>query len=249
MSMDSFPRGLSQPQAGHRFAVDSLLLACFARPKPGDRVLDLGSGCGVVALGLLLHNPGVELQVTGLDLEQAMVACARENARILGLQESCEFLVQDIREARGQGELTAESCDLVLCNPPYRAQGRGRQSPSLEKNRARFEVHSSLEDFLQVGSFALKNKAHLALVYPAQRLDYLLQLLSEYRLRAKGLRLVHGRIDSPASLALVLARKNGGPGLEVQPPLFLYTRDKKTNRPTQQALQFCPFLGQKARIP
>ncbi|MFP4392246.1 MAG: tRNA1(Val) (adenine(37)-N6)-methyltransferase [Desulfohalobiaceae bacterium] len=239
---NQFPSGLRQPSKGHRFAVDSLLLSCFPRPKPGDRILDLGSGCGVVCLGLLLQNPGLGLQITGLELDQEMVACARENAKTLGLQDSCEFLLQDLRQTRQQGQVSVESFDLVLCNPPYREPGRGRPSPNQAKNRARFEVQANLQDFLALCSFALKNKSHLALVYPAQRLDFLLLLLPEYRLRPKVLRLVHGRTESPASLALLLARKNGGPGLEVQPPLFLYTRDKNQNIPSTQALHFCPFL-------
>lgn len=217
-------------------------MACFPGPKSGDRILDLGSGSGVVALGLILQNPGLDIQVTGLDLQPEMVCCAQENSMALGLQGRCDFQVLDIRELKEQCKIAPESFDLLLCNPPYRGQGRGRQSPDWNKNLARVEIQASLQDFLRAGSFALKNKAHIALVYAAQRLDYLLQLLPKFRLRAKVLRLVHGRADSPASLALILARKNGGPGLEVQPPLFLYTKDKNQNKPTRQASQFCPFL-------
>ncbi|MFP4672544.1 MAG: tRNA1(Val) (adenine(37)-N6)-methyltransferase [Desulfohalobiaceae bacterium] len=238
-----FPRGLKQPEKGHRFAVDSLLLACLPEPGPGSRVLELGSGCGVVSLGLVLANPGLDLQVLGLDLDRELTACARENAGLLGLEASCEFRVQDIRQLREQRQLGPESFDLVLANPPFRQQGRGRSSPSQKKTRARQEAQAGLEEFLHQGCFALKNKGQLGLLYTASRLDHLLQLLPRYRLAAKSLRLVHGRVDSPAGLALVMARKNGGPGLEVQPPLFLYTLDRSRNRLTRQARQFCPFLG------
>ncbi len=238
-----FPRGLQQPDHGYRFALDSLLLACFAKPKKGDNVLELGTGCGVVALGFMLHNYllSSNLRVTGLDIQPEMVRCARENSRILGLQYNCAFEVQDVRNVQDQSIIQAESCDLVLCNPPYRATGQGRQSPSQEKNWARFETRAGLQDFLQAAFFILKNKAHLAMIYPAQRLDFLLQELQEQRLQPKNLCLVHARNNVQASLALVQARKNGGMGLEIQPPIFLYTQDKRKNIVTRQTAEFCPF--------
>jgi SAM-dependent methyltransferase len=131
-----FPAGMAQPEHGFRFAVDSLLLAGFA-PR-ADRVLDLGTGCGVIGLGyLLLHEAGPT--VLGVDSNARMISCARLNAKRLGLSPSFQPLLADVVEIRRDQDLQPESFDLVLLNPPFRIPGSGRLSVNPLKRAARFE--------------------------------------------------------------------------------------------------------------
>ena len=231
-----FPRGLHQPERGFRFAVDSLLLACFAPIAPKRRVLDLGSGCGVIGLALLLRD--ASLAVTGLERDSAMLECARENASLLGLEHHYASLPGDVRQAGSC--LHPESFDLVVCNPPFRIPGQGRSSPVTTRNQALFELHGGLEDFITAAAFAVANKGHVCLVHVADRLVELLTLLRGHRLEPKRLCAVQGRAQTPSKLILVEARKNGAPGLMLDPALVLYNDDGALS---SQALAFCPFLA------
>ncbi len=235
---DLFPRGLAQPEAGFRFSVDSLLLSVFVAPGENWKALDLGCGCGVVGLGLILANPEKGIQVTGVDNDPEMLECARINSRALSLEEKTSYKQLDVKSLESQS-LAPESFDLVLANPPYRDAASGRTPTHPRKKTSQFVTKNTEPDFFKAASFALKNKATAGLVYPASRLDQLLQGLNQFRLRPKTVLPVYGRAGKPASLVLVKARKNSGPELFMLPPLILYDEQ---NRLTQQAREFCPFL-------
>jgi tRNA1(Val) A37 N6-methylase TrmN6 len=235
-----FPRGLVQPDGGYRFGADSLLLACYPRPREGDRFLELGAGCGAVSLGMLLHARASGLRGLGVDRNPDMVRAARDNAQSLGFSESFRAEEADVRSLRGSQLIAPESFDLVLVNPPYRRPEQGRQSPVEAESAARVERETGLEDFLRAAAYALKNKGLVCIVFLAERLPYLLRTLGACRLEPKRMRPVQGRPDRSASQVLVEARKNGGEGLEAEPALVLYSGEK--GGLSREALRFCPFL-------
>ncbi len=236
-----FPRGLCQPEKGFRFSMDALLLACFADVKPRDVVGDLGTGCGVVGLGLLLRHEEAALRVKGVDVGEEMVQAARTNVAGLGYEERMEIFAGDVREpGRMMGP---ESLDAVVCNPPYRQRGRGRACPHESRNRARFEVKGCLDDFMSGAGFLLKNRGRIYVVYLAEQLDLLLAAMQTARIVPKRILPVHPRQDSPSRLVLVEGRKNGGQGLVLEAPLFLYQSGENRACLSRQALEFCPFLA------
>lgn len=249
----AFPRGLHQPEQGYRFSMDALLLATFAAPqgraKAGRprRGLDLGTGCGVVGLAFLLEQEaagaGAGWQITGLDRQEAMVACARANAVRLGLEERFTTLLSDVSEA----ELKDNWYDAMLCNPPFRHGGQGRSCATAGRNAARFEDEQGLEPFVRAARAALRDKAPLHLVYLPERLPGLFSQLRAARLEPKRMRMVHGHTRARARMVLVESRKNARPGLDVEPPLLLYSGSGAQSPLTREALAFCPFLQCNAR--
>ncbi|MCF8039190.1 MAG: methyltransferase domain-containing protein [Desulfohalobiaceae bacterium] len=238
-----FPRGLKQPEQGYRFSLDSLLLACYPGFKAGERVIDLGTGCGVVSFALLLKNPGLGLKVTGVDISRDMIELSRQNCLHLGLQSGFSPLVQDVCKINTEKRLRPESADHVLANPPYRPANQGRLSHRVDKNTARFQTSAGLDDFLRAGAYLVKNRGKMTLVYLAESLTPLLLSLSRYRLEPKRIQFIHSRETLRAGLVLVQGIKNARPGLTVNPPLILYFETKGRKKLTSQALNFCPFLA------
>lgn len=231
-----FPRGMVQPEDGYRFSLDSLLLACFARTGRRHRGADLGCGCGVVAVGLVLRQPG--LHVCGIDANPHAIRAAEENKTRLHLIDKLTFEVADVAAWRPEAVL-----DFVVANPPYRPLSTGRASRGKGRKSARFEVGASFKAFARCAAVALKTRGRFTFVHLPERLPELLAGLAENGLAAKRLRLVHGRTDEPARMALVEAVKAGGPGLAVEPPLILHQGRGSGTRLTEQALAFCPFLA------
>jgi tRNA1Val (adenine37-N6)-methyltransferase len=234
-----FPRGLSQPENGFRFSVDSLLLSCFISPKHEGRVADIGCGCGVVGLGLILANPRKNIQVTGLDNCPEMISHARQNSEFLNLSHRVTPMEMDVSQVSSKN-FQAESFDLAFVNPPYRKPESGRIP--LEKSRlnALFCQEAELSNFLKAAGFLLKNRGRIGLVFGAERLVELLVRMDKYSLVPKKILTVYGSMFKPARLVLIEGMKNAGPGLALMPPLILYDA---SNRITRQALEFCPFLG------
>lgn len=229
-----FPRGLAQPADGHRFGADALLLACFAHPGRGP-VLDLGAGAGAVGLGLGLRGP--DLALAGLELDPQMLGFAVENARRLGMDSRYLALRGDVRAVREA--VPAESFGQVVCNPPWLRPGRGRASPDPARERARAETEATLDDFALAAAWALRARATAAFIVGAGRLADLLLACAGAGLAPKRLRLVHPRADAPARFALLEARKQGQPGLAVEPPLMLHG---PRGALTPAARAFCPWL-------
>lgn len=235
-----FPRGLSQPVGGHRFSVDALLLASFAGLRASERRgLDLGTGCGVVGLALLLLQDRETLHITGLDNDPEMLRHASINAERLGFQNQFEIQNDDILSYYPEA---AAPYDFVSCNPPWREPGRGRLSPGPDRAHARHEGVAGLTDFAVVARRALKTRGRFFLVHLPERLPEILAVCSGHGLAPKRLRLVHGHGAARAKVLLLEAVKAGGPGLTVEPPLVLYSGPGRDAALTPEALAFCPFL-------
>lgn len=237
-----FPRGLKQPKQGFRFSIDALLLACYPKLRVRENILDLGTGCGVVGFALLFLNKDLELEVTGVDISQEMIVAARQNAENLGIHDKFSAFVEDVRKFRSTTRILPESFDTVMLNPPYRSFNQGRMSSQEEKNIACFEDKGGLEDFVQGGAYALKNKGKFFFIYLAERLSYLFQFLPSFRLEPKRMRLVYSKQGSGAHFVLLETHKNGRPGLRIEPPLILYSKGDRKNELTEDALAYCPFL-------
>ena len=215
---------LRQPRRGYRFSVDAVLLAHFARPKPGAHALDLGCGCGVVALIVAYREP--DCRVTALEIQPDLARLAGENAAENGMAGRVRALAGDLRSMRAlAGVLPPGSCDLVLCNPPYYQQGRGRISPEAGIAEARHDFSASLADCIRAAAWALKNRGRAAFIFPAEGQAALQAELMAAGLAPKRLRPVYSYPEAErACLALVEAVKLGGEGCELLPPFYLYER-------------------------
>ena len=213
---------LFQSRAGYRFSLDALLLAHFATLKRRDKVVDLGTGSGVIALILARLHP--EISILGVEYQSALAARAARNVKLNRLERRIALWRGDVRAAASIGP--AESFDAAVCNPPYRRRSAGRISANDEKQIARHEIHGELGDFVAAAAYLLGAKGRLAMVYWAERTVDLLSSLRRARLEPKRLRLVHSFVDSEASLILVEAVKQGRSGVTILPPLVVYREGK-----------------------
>ncbi len=89
---------------------------------------------------------------------------------------------------------------------------------------ARQEMEGSLEDVVRAAAYLLGTKGKLWLSYSPSRFAHLMGVLRHQGFEPKALRMVHGRRDLPARMALLAAVRGGGEGLRVMPPLVLYRR-------------------------
>uniref|UniRef100_UPI0040575A39 tRNA1(Val) (adenine(37)-N6)-methyltransferase n=1 Tax=Candidatus Electronema sp. TaxID=2698783 RepID=UPI0040575A39 len=208
-----------QRRDGYRFSVDAVLLAHFCRPAGHGRALDLGCGCGVISLILCHRYP--QLRLTGLELQSALAALAQSNAEANQLADRFEVLQGDLR--RIKDAVPPESFDLVVSNPPYHRAGGGRISQMDECALARHELAADPESVLAAAAFAVQNRGMVCCIYPAERLAEVLTVMTHNKLIPKRLQPVYSYPeDDRARLVLIEAMKNGGEGLRLLPPLYVY---------------------------
>jgi tRNA1Val (adenine37-N6)-methyltransferase len=209
---------LCQDTGGYRFALDAFLLADFVSAASPFPLLDLGTGCGVVALFLARRFP--HGRVVGVELQTPLVAVARQNVVRNGLECQVDIVQADMRYATHM--FPAAAFGTVVCNPPYRMVGRGRLNPNPEKAMARHELTLTLLQLVQACQHLLMHGGLLTMVYHPSRLSELCARLEAAHLRPRRMRLVHSTLHASASMVLIEAVRGGRDALTVLPPLSVY---------------------------
>ena len=241
-TLDTLFRGrlsIIQSKKGYRFSIDALMLAHFATARGGERVVDLGTGNGVVALILASRYPS--LKVAGLEIQEEMARRAVRSAALNRVGHRVSIVQGDVREI--EQFFPAGSFDVAVCNPPYRGVTSGRINPDPEKRVARHEIKARLRDFLRAAAYLLRSGGKIALVYPATRMVDLLQAMREEELEPKRVRLVHSFEGSGAALVLAEGVKGASSELKIMPALIVYTKERKYTAEMSAVLAGRPSLS------
>lgn len=200
------------------FGMDAVLLSAFARVKEGERVLDLGTGTGVIPILLEARTQGAAF--TGLEICAASADMAARSVRYNHLEEKVSIIQGDIKEA--DRIVPPASFDVVTSNPPYMTASHGLVGEDADKAAARHELLCTLEDVVSQAARALRPQGRFYLVHRPFRMAEIIRVLSEYKLEPKRLRLVYPFMDKEPNMILIEAIRGGKPRVTVEPPLIVY---------------------------
>lgn len=152
------------------FGMDAVLLAGFAKVKPGERVVDLGTGTGIIPILLEARTKGASF--TGLEIQAESADMARRSVLLNDLQDRVHIVDGDIKEA--VQIFGAASCHVVTSNPPYMTEHHGLQNPDQPKAIARHEVLCTLHDVVSQAAGLLMPGGRFYMVHRPFRLagDY-----------------------------------------------------------------------------
>ena len=229
---------LSQSPNGYRYSIDAFLLADFCEVPKGSKILDLGSGCGIVSI--LLAKAWPNSQIIGIDIQTDMIKFANKNLQKNKFLQNIRFIHGDIREISNY--FFREEFGIIITNPPYYKIGSGRLNPHPEKASARHEIIGGLKEFIHAGFKVLKPKGSFYIIYTAKRTVELICELVQNRLEPKILRNVHPKENNNANLVLIKATKMGRPGLKILPPIYLFKNDGKYSNEAKRILKKWNFF-------
>lgn len=202
------------------FGMDAVLLSGFARAREGEKVLDLGTGTGIIPI--LLEAKTRASHLTGLEIQEESADMAARSVKLNGLQDKIAIVQGDIKEA---GTLFgAASFDVVTCNPPYMIGQHGLKNPDTPKAIARHEVLCTLLDVVSQTAKLLRPGGNFFMVHRPFRLAEIMALLQEYRLEPKRMRLVYPYVDKEPNMVLIEANRGGRPRMTVEKPLIVYEK-------------------------
>lgn len=209
---------LIQDPARFCFGMDAVLLTGFARIKPGETVLDLGTGTGIIPI--LLEAKTEASHLTGLEIQPESADMAMRSVAYNGLSDKISIVTGDIKEA---GNLFgAASFDVVTCNPPYMIGQHGLSCASEAKMIARHEVLCTFEDVAAQTAKVLKPGGNFFLVHRPFRLVEIFTTLTKYHLEPKRMRLVHPYVDKEPNMVLIESSRGGKSRITVEKPLIVY---------------------------
>ncbi len=200
------------------FGMDAVLLSSFAKAKEGERVLDLGTGTGIIPILMEAKTKGTDF--TGLEIQEESADMARRSVMLNHLEEKISIVTGDIKEANRL--FKPASFDVITTNPPYMDNHHGLVNPNMPKAIARHELLCNLEDVIGQASKLLKPGGRFYMVHRPFRLAEIIVTMKKYRLEPKRMKLVHPYIDKEPNMVLIEGSRGGRPMITVEPPLIVY---------------------------
>lgn len=205
------------------FGIDAVLLSEFAYIKSGGKMLDLGTGTGIIPILMEAKTMGREF--VGLEIQEDSVDMARRSLMLNGIEDKVSIVHGDIKEA--SDIFGRSSFDVVTSNPPYMINNHGLINPDLPKAIARHEMLCTLENIIQEAAALLVPGGHFFMVHRPFRLAEIFDVMIKYKLEPKRMRLVYPYIDKEPSMVLIEGIFGAKSRITVERPLIIYGEDGK----------------------
>jgi tRNA1Val (adenine37-N6)-methyltransferase len=202
------------------FGMDAVLLSGFAKVRPGEQVIDLGTGTGIIPILLEAKTKGEHF--TGLEIQRESADMAARSVAYNGLEEKISIITGDIKDAANL--FGASSFDVVTSNPPYMIANHGLTNGADAKTIARHEVLCNLEDVIRQTARMLVPGGRCYFVHRPFRLVEILSMMSSYHLEPKRLRFVYPYIDKEPNMVLIEGLRGGKSRVTVEKPLIVYEK-------------------------
>ncbi len=235
-SLDAFLGGeikLYQPKEGYRFSIDSILLADFIKCTAHDKIVGLGSGCGIIPL--ILHHNKTFHSILGIEIQGELAELAEKNVLLNRAEKKVKIVQEDFR--RFAASYNREKFDIAVSNPPYRKLHSGRLNPEQGKAIARHEISCTLEELISATAKLLDIKGQFYYIYPAFRLSEMIALLLRHHLSANKLCFIHPQADGEATHFLVQGGFTSPLNLKILQPISIFKPDGSYTNNIREILQ------------
>lgn len=200
------------------FGMDAVLLSGFAQARQGERVLDLGTGTGIIPI--LMEAKTKASDFFALEIQEESADMARRSVRYNHLEDKIRIITGDMKDA--SKIFGASSFDIVTTNPPYMIGQHGISSASDAKAIARHEILCDLDDILRESAKVLRPNGRFYMVHRPFRLAEIFAKMVAYKIEPKRMKLVYPYVDKEPNMVLIEGLRGGKSRLTVEKPLIVY---------------------------
>lgn len=205
------------------FGIDSVLLSDFSKNiKKDSRVIDLGTGTGIISI--LLCGKTELKNIVGVDIQENVCEMANRSILLNELQNRAEIVCDNITNMRNRYDTC--SFDVVVTNPPYKKNNTGIKNGEKQKEISRHEIYADLDDFLKTAFYLLKDKGEFYMVHRPERLVDVMNCMRKNKIEPKTIRFVFSNVNKAPVLFLIKGIKNAKSFLEIMPNLYIYDNDR-----------------------
>jgi len=214
--------GIIQNPKWFSYGIDAVLISHMCEIKANARVLDLGTGTGIIPL--LLHLNHKTSHIYGVEKQAEVADMARRTIQKNKLEDHIEILETDLLSIHDH--LAKASMDVVVSNPPYFKKGNALINSGGVKAISRHETSGDLEDFIRIAASMLKEKGCFYMVHRPMRLVDIMYYARLYKLEPKLIQFVYPHEDKPPNIVLIKCIKNGNHELKYKRNLYVYDQDR-----------------------
>lgn len=146
---------IEQDQCAMKVCTDSCILGAFTPVEAGMKVLDIGTGTGLLSLMLAQKS---NLRIDAIEIDKAAALQAEENIQKSPFRDQISVHLTDIKEFK------PKEYDLIISNPPF-FEGQ-LSSPDLQKNKAKHSSHLSFSDLAEIIAEKLASAGYSSILLP-----------------------------------------------------------------------------------
>lgn len=161
---------IQQSKDVFRVGTDGVLLGAMCNVKNAKKILEIGTGTGLISLMLAQRN--VSAKISAIDINENAVKLASENFRNSIFNENLKVELKDFKNFE-----TNENFDLVVCNPPF-----FEENASAKDVLARQQVELNFRNLVEKSTEIITKKGILSIILPFEAATDVKSLAEEFNL-------------------------------------------------------------------
>lgn len=161
---------IQQSKDVFRVGTDGVLLGAMCNVKNAKKILEIGTGTGLISLMLAQRN--VSAKISAIDINENAVKLASENFRNSIFNENLKVGLKDFKNFE-----TNENFDLVVCNPPF-----FEENASAKDVLARQQVELNFRNLVEKSTEIITKKGILSIILPSEAATDVKSLAEEFNL-------------------------------------------------------------------
>ena len=161
---------IQQSKDVFRVGTDGVLLGAMCNVKNAKKILEIGTGTGLISLMLAQRN--VSAKISAIDINENAVKLASENFRNSIFNENLKVELKDFKNFE-----TNENFDLVVCNPPF-----FEENASAKDVLARQQVELNFRNLVEKSTEIITKKGILSIILPSEAASDVKSLAEEFNL-------------------------------------------------------------------
>lgn len=216
-----------QPAGGFRSGIEPVLLAASVPVRPGEQVLEAGTGCGASLLCLTARVPGI--RATGVEIDPDLAELAAANASANGYH-GIEVIAEPIETA-----VLDRRFDHAIANPPYHTGGTA--SPDATRERAKRGDAALLDRWIERLSASLRDRGGLTLIVPSGMIPVCIAAMAGHACPCSAIFPIWPKSGRPSKLVLLRGVRLGRAPMRLLPGLVLHDPDGTFTGASQSILR------------